>query len=400
MRKRNKPERALPLPEAIDGQEWTVLEAPHPHSSFVSDSVRVMQVPFGTSHAERMVRLHEMVHAKESPPDEEFARACHELDEEIVQLCEDSRINGQLRRLGFPLGDIDGVLPQYRMDYIARESHPATLAAAAAATVGTTDGEVICEGIPEYERKAIWRFGQNLGSALMHKPQALPDFSETKRLAKEIIDLFGLPQQPAKELPINIRQLEQLPPPPPIPYGTEFGEMTIEEPPLTVILPGKMKQGHRRKVSDFRGRRLHKVGRLASDGRVFGRKIPRPGGGSILIDTSSSMDLSNKEVLHLCSVFPGGVIAAYSGVGQLYGTLRVIARKGRRVRDDLLQPPGGGNTVDGPALDWLAKQQEPRFWISDAGVQGGAAGLRYCLTVCIRNGIKRVDNAWEIVGRE
>ena len=33
-------------------------------------------------------------------------------------------------------------------------------------------------------------------------------------------------------------------------------------------------------------------------------------------------------------------------------------------------PCGFGNIVDGPALEWLAKQAEPRIWISDAAVTG------------------------------
>jgi hypothetical protein len=133
------------------------------------------------------------------------------------------------------------------------------------------------------------------------------------------------------------------------------------------------------------------------DGRVFAHKIRKRGGGGVLIDTSGSMDLSNEQVLMLCAAYPAGVIAAYSSHGD-EGTLRVIARNGRRVPDDQISPPGAGNGIDGPALDWLAKQPGPRFWISDAGVTGGQAGLHYCLEVCLKNQIRRVDDAWDLVG--
>ena len=60
-------------------------------------------------------------------------------------------------------------------------------------------------------------------------------------------------------------------------------------------------------------------------------------------------------------------------------------------------PSGSGNIVDGPALEWLASQAEPRFWISDGSVTGvddveyavlSAEALRVQMTGRVR----RLDN--------
>ena len=68
------------------------------------------------------------------------------------------------------------------------------------------------------------------------------------------------------------------------------------------------------------------------------------------------------------------------------------------IAPDLVVPPcGGGNIVDGPALDWLATQAEPRIWISDGAVTGiddvdhavlSAEALRAQMTGRVR----RLDN--------
>jgi hypothetical protein len=178
-------------------------------------------------------------------------------------------------------------------------------------------------------------------------------------------------------------------------------EMEIVEPPLTVRLPKEMRVKPR-KIPEAYGRRLRRVGRLHHDGRVFARKLRKPGGGAVLIDVSGSMQLTSEDVLRLVEKYPGGVIATYCGEGDGRhgkGWLTVIARNGMRCEDAEMAPRAGWNAIDGPALDWIAKHPGPRFWISDAKVHGGAIGRTYCLGVCLRHNIKRVYNANEILGR-
>jgi hypothetical protein len=90
----------------------------------------------------------------------------------------------------------------------------------------------------------------------------------------------------------------------------------------------------------------------------------------VLIDASGSMGWSPDDLMKCLEAAPAATIALYSGSGNR-GVLRVVAKDGRMIAPDLVVPPcGGGNIVDGPALEWLASQAEPRIWISDGSVTG------------------------------
>jgi hypothetical protein len=82
------------------------------------------------------------------------------------------------------------------------------------------------------------------------------------------------------------------------------------------------------------------------------------------------MGWSREDILRCVEAAPAATVAVYSGQGDK-GILRIVAKDGRMVAPDLVASPCGlGNIVDGPALDWLTKQTEPRIWISDACVTG------------------------------
>jgi hypothetical protein len=91
------------------------------------------------------------------------------------------------------------------------------------------------------------------------------------------------------------------------------------------------------------------------------------------------------------------MIAAYGG-GHDSGVLRVLARDGRRVDDAGLASIGGGrNVVDGPALEWLARQPAPRFWVSDGQVTGigdvrGRRNWPACEALCRERGIRHLQS--------
>ena len=62
-----------------------------------------------------------------------------------------------------------------------------------------------------------------------------------------------------------------------------------------------------------------------------------------------------------------------------------------------------GNVVDGPALVWLAKQQEPRLWVSDGHVTGCNDNTCIDLAadaerVCRKGNIQRVHKASAVAG--
>lgn len=114
--------------------------------------------------------------------------------------------------------------------------------------------------------------------------------------------------------------------------------------------------------------------RWYSDKSVWERKGLRRG-GTVLIDISGSMSWAHDITAELIEAMPAMTIAAYSGQAD-YGMLTIIAKQGRIVAagDEWRHGHGGGNTVDGPALEWLARQPRPRVWFSDGEVHGIGEG--------------------------
>jgi hypothetical protein len=109
--------------------------------------------------------------------------------------------------------------------------------------------------------------------------------------------------------------------------------------------------------------------RWHADRAIFRRRA-RSARGTLLVDVSGSMRLRPGDLdATLAATRAGLVVAIYSGTGE-EGELRVVAAGSQRAADAQLAPPGNGNVVDLPALAWLARQPEPRVWVSDGHVTG------------------------------
>lgn len=146
-----------------------------------------------------------------------------------------------------------------------------------------------------------------------------------------------------------------------------WGQLTIVNQPLTDKLAAR--EARRVRPTDMGAvpRYMH---RLLTDQRVFGRRRKKKAfEGTVLIDCSGSMHLTPEDVDEILKRWPAVTIGTYAGSGT-GGQLWIVAKKGKRASVDKIKPPGGGNVVDGPCLDWLATQRQPRIWISDGGVTG------------------------------
>lgn len=114
--------------------------------------------------------------------------------------------------------------------------------------------------------------------------------------------------------------------------------------------------------------------RLQTDGLVFRRLKRRPGAiqrGTVLIDGSGSMTLTNEAIDGLIGILPYATVAMYSGrrwTKPESAHIVVLARNGRRVARLHDCPRGHGNMCDGPALLWLSRQPGPRLWLCDGYV--------------------------------
>lgn len=146
-----------------------------------------------------------------------------------------------------------------------------------------------------------------------------------------------------------------------------WGQLTIVNQPLVDKLAAREARKVRPTDVGAVPRYMH---RLLTDQRVFGRRRKKKAfQGTVLIDCSGSMHLTPDQVDEILKRWPAVTVATYAGSGG-GGQLWIVAKKGKRASKNNIKPPGGGNVVDGPCLDWLAKQRMPRVWISDGGVTG------------------------------
>jgi len=149
----------------------------------------------------------------------------------------------------------------------------------------------------------------------------------------------------------------------------EWGVMFTHQPPLSVNLQSRLKNGRSYRPADF-GYNPKYINRYCIDKKIFKQKVTALG-GTILIDASGSMSFNGQDILEVMQQLPAVTIAMYNGKSNT-GDLRIIAKNGKRVTEKYLDEHSGyGNVVDGPALEWLGKQPPRRLWVSDMAVFGG-----------------------------
>ncbi|MGO8796938.1 MAG: hypothetical protein ACLQLC_19120 [Candidatus Sulfotelmatobacter sp.] len=157
----------------------------------------------------------------------------------------------------------------------------------------------------------------------------------------------------------------------------QWGPMDILTPPLIHScrnLPGMSK---RKNACGFTGAFRFPSRALlpATDGRAFTRRLPRSAHcGALLIDCSGSMreQVTHDRLMAVLQRSPSATIGLYAGAPEdKSGSLLIAARNGKHADREALDGwAASGNVVDGPALQWLARQKTPRVWVSDGGVTG------------------------------
>lgn len=119
-------------------------------------------------------------------------------------------------------------------------------------------------------------------------------------------------------------------------------------------------------------RYVHRALLPSGDGQAFGTKR-KAKGGTILLDCSGSMSMNDQMIEQLLTHAPAMTVALYgSHPGTTHtGRLAIAVQDGKGIEwknFGLREHIGGGNVVDGPALEWLSKMPGPRVWVSDGHV--------------------------------
>ena len=144
--------------------------------------------------------------------------------------------------------------------------------------------------------------------------------------------------------------------------------------PLTE--PASSFMGRKRRPSVV-GKTIRHPERLLTDPerRVFTQDL-RGASGIVVVDSSGSMSLTHEQLVAILKASPGCTVIAYSHSRHGRPNSYVLAHKGRRVTEEVLNDLslGAGNGVDLPALRWAIRQRKtPKefiLWITDGMVTG------------------------------
>ena len=404
-----------PLPEAIDGERWSIDSSSQPR---VDLGKREMFVPMSDSEADHHIRLHEMAHAKWTPKKEPGREAAKiGVAPDLLQSCEDyrmhmllsERMHMQSRLVGhLTEGEIEAMLlrlvnqpdvvsPLVKMalsihrtgDWLRLKKVIRRLAEVEAEGDDCKDGVIAPPSPLNDEQKKVLRYAGTQAQMILEEshsmitplrgPRNYPKWKDMLRMAKFVHDRIAtVPPRPNPDSKVNEQETRQL-----VNEtqkirevllkrreDVEFGTADVRSVALTHTI--KEAQVGRRERAHDSGSVPRFMHRYNIDGRIFGRRRKAPG-GTVLVDASGSMSLSMEDIEKIITAAPCATVAMYSGRGDT-GSITVIARGGHRADVKAIErvraQVGGGNIIDGPALTWLGKQAEPRLWVCDGYITG------------------------------
>ena len=419
-----------PLPEMLgrkdkDAGAWQVDTcAPvrgKPNTNVVT---KHMVVPVGDEQIDRVIRAHEMAHARFSPADD-FPKWIQRgiASQDALIVVEEVRVNFLIKKAGFDtdlLADGSEKSSGVRIAEQADWTQAVYIAVGYSICGGGKDfitgvrrvnpawAKTLREIIKAVEKEFTKAFKTGtLGSTEVDKRNGLAPFgfSHTERIAEWVDRLANPPQEdedetekgdikndetkdgepkketkagdkgvgatdkPAKADPKKIKPSE-------VSKGGDgvvptWGKLIVGSLPLT-------RKGHgglgRKRCASNMGRNPRRIGNALADPekRVFD-KYKKGNGGIVLIDGSGSMSFSHKDILDITEASAGCTVAVYSADRtNVNPNLLVLARDGKMV--DKLPERNGGNGVDGEAIRWAIKQRKrsstPIVWVTDGRVHG------------------------------
>jgi hypothetical protein len=412
------PQSNRPVPAAIDGRAWSVDGAPADLFGATDTKRARLICPIGDSATARMVRNHELAHARITPR-VDAAALCkrHSVTMEALQWSEDSRISTFLHER--ELVDADA-LTDGEADGTAKVLARSDRAVAGAflvhwdlpnqfmrlrdafirAGVLADDLDGILERLQVIrETAARGASGGRRGrrrpwSKVFAAVDGFKVFTIPLALAFDREFPADAPRRSESER-VTDRRVRA------VKGRGLWGTLTdVFKPRLSATVRPRRSPG--RRFSDC-GVLPSAVHRLPVDGAVFTAKRPKKG-GTVLCDASGSMDYGDDDIARIIREAPGSTVAFYAGAeghSRAHGRIVVGAAGGRAatVADIMKALPGRQNKIDGPALRWLARQPAPRFWISDQEVGGaggdfGVGGVCHdeCLRICRAADIRILPN--------
>ena len=409
-----------PQPEMIGRADhehgrWTVGDSPAargiPHTDLHN---RKMVAPHGEDELDRVIRGHEMMHAKVSPTPAEFM---HFISREVASQAslvavEEARVNSLCSRVGIPVDKYltDGT-EKAAGKKLAELKDMTQLVHGAVACAGTVGGVEFIKGVRSVD-KGLAKVLANIQKQVMKNINAvLPSelgqvtvgertggFAHTERIAEWVDTLIEKMEEeqdkdededkgededegedegetksaskPSKSVSKPVSDPTKVAPRPAHRTIPSWGKLNIKKLPMPEATRGNL--GKKRVASDT-GKNPRRMHRYLTDRKVFDR-TSKGMGGVVLIDASGSMSFNHNDIREIVEAAPGCTVAMYTEVSSSKPNLWILAEKGRICKKSDMHHDRCGNVVDYPALKWAVKQRQrsasPVVWVSDGGVTG------------------------------
>lgn len=426
----------LVYPEWIERQDrplseepWEVSPGPSARGEAWTDiRNRRMRIPADNDEAARVIRAHEMVHAKISPelgpiiPDgDELHRV--PMAKALVTACEEARVNHVASEAGFDMKKLVDGSEKTAGYNAAKSNNPNFVTLDMIAMFGTGAVNPYMSGI----RKAV-KDGKADKSMLEHATNVKKLLTRATREWKRwpvnlsstvpvrsTCSATDITYPDGYEYTLSLantmsrlmisEDIEKVPGLKDVPTGPgegKFAPPVVKQLPLTRRVVGRM---NRKRIATNVGTNPRRMNRMLTDPerRVFDRRATDIG-GVVLIDQSGSMSLSEYDVWQIINASPGCVVIGYSHrSGSADPNIWVIADRGRVVEH---VPHGnGGNGVDGPALLYALskrKGREPFIWVCDGYVTDNQDHCRdnlskVCANIVRSHGIHMVPDVDEAI---
>ncbi len=380
------------FPELVTGREdevgpgpWRVEPGAVARGRASCDLVgRVLEVPLAPDATARVVRAHELLHARVSPHPRHLAEALAEVDARALECAEELRVNELLGRLGHEVGLLVDGSERAGGERVAGAGDWAEAVCFAVAVAGTGAERPFLAGVRR--ARPEWVGGVR---ATVRAARSRVQGLSSERLGATAPDELGRPRGFA-EATLEVARLLTRAAGARAPLGPDelrryrralagggrrppsghFAELALVDARLLTRDPVPALRRSRPSVT---GVDLRYPSRLATDPlrRAFVRPA-RAVGGVVLVDQSGSMAVDTAELAGLVRRSPGALVLGYSHRPGDHGVTpnAWVLVAGGRVAADI--PPGNvGNGVDGPALRLaLAERRrgEPVVWVTDGQV--------------------------------
>jgi len=380
-------------PELVTGREdgfqsgpWTVTAGSTRRGDASCNlTERVLHVPLGHDATSRVVRAHELMHARVSPHLREHYGALEDVAPRALECAEEFRINSLVARLGFDVALLRDGSEKSGGRRLAESGDWSEALCFMLAVLGTGSEKEYLAGVRQVQ--PTWMAGMR---ALRKRARGVVDAHCTTSLGATRLNDDQLPAGYANVTVVLARLLTQsMEARPPItpdalrafrrslepgarrPATGRFAALAFDE---SLVMSARVRAGGlRRARPSTSGSTMRYPSRLLSDDlkRAFAQRTSVHG-GVVIIDQSGSMDLEESALTSLLQRAPDALVVGYShrpGDGGATPNVWILANRGSVAGTC---PSGNvGNGVDGPVLRWALAQRrgdEPIIWVTDGQV--------------------------------